>query len=160
MSKAAQLVEIAKQLATSRNGFVESLGPGMGNRRTNAFVSELREKALARFGLDHSEVRFCKDNSSRFDFYFRDEQTIVEIALGLPNPNTEFEKDLLKALVARDHDHPVARLVFVSRQGAIKKCEQPARAAMIAWALKHHQLTVEIVELGGRTRIRVRRSKA
>lgn len=156
MDKTEQLVSLAMELAATRNGFVDALGPGIGNRRTNDFVSELCDRAKRLFGADHSERQFCDDNSSRFDFYFRDEETVVEIALGLPNPNTEFEKDILKALVAREHNHPIRRLLFVSRQGAKKKCAQPARAAMIDWVMRYHQLKVDIIELEGTARVRRR----
>jgi hypothetical protein len=156
MDKTSQLVALALELAATRNGFVAALGPGVGNRRTIEFVNELRDRAIRAFGEDYAEHQFCDDNSSRFDFYFRDEQTVVEIALGLPNPNTEFEKDILKALVARGHNHPVRRLLFVSRRGAKKKCEQPARAAIIRWANEHHQLQIDVIELGGTARVRQR----
>ena len=44
-----------------------------------------------------SERRLCGDTSFAADFFFQDDATIVEIALGLINPASEFEKDILKA---------------------------------------------------------------
>ena len=79
--------------------------------------------------------------------------------LGLANPASEFEKDLLKALVARDFGFAVTRLFFISRAGAARKCAQPGRSALINWVKSKHQLRVEIHELGGEPRNRTRARK-
>lgn len=78
----------------------------------------------------------------------------VEVALGLPNPLSEFEKDVLKALIAQENGSEVQRLFFISRAGAQKKCSQPGRSAVINWALENHGLQSEVHDLGGEPRRR------
>jgi hypothetical protein len=156
MPKAEQLLEMAIEVATTFGHFQLAKGPGAGNSRTNLFVRALNDRAVAKFGQKHHERQLCEQTDLRADYYFEDEGTIVEIALGLPNPNTEFEKDILKALVARDRGLAVEHLIFISRAGAIAKCNQPGRPAMVEWARRVHDLKITILELGGLARKRLR----
>jgi hypothetical protein len=133
------------------------LGPGAGDRSTHRFMDRLRVGALEAFGEDLSERRICGDNAFAVDFYFAEEATIVEVALGLAYPNTEFEKDVLKALMAQEEGHVVNRLVFISRAGAEKKCSQPGRMAVRNWAKQRHDLDIEVYDLPGEPRQRTRK---
>lgn len=149
------LLAIAREVASANPEFQAALGPGAGNLATNAFLHELRRRARIEFaGSDFCEQKICGDNSLAVDFYFPEEATIVEVALGLPNPASEFEKDVLKAIMAKERGHDVKRLFFISRPGAIGKCSQPGRVAMRAWAAESHQLQIEIHELSGEPRRR------
>lgn len=123
-------------------------------------MGQLRERAKEAFGKDYSEQRLCGDTSFAADFYFPEEETIVEVALGLPNPGSEFEKDILKALMAQESGYSVSRLFFISRPGAAKKCSQPGRTAVKEWARSKHHLMIEVHELDGEPRRRHRRSRS
>lgn len=79
-------------------------------------------------------------------------KTIVEVALGLPNPSAEFEKDILKAIMAQESGFNVRRLFFISRPGGVKKCSQPGRTKVKEWAHAKHGLTIEVHELEGEPR--------
>jgi hypothetical protein len=158
-TKAARLLRLARDLAASIPDFQNIKGAGEGDHATLRFMRDLRKHAVVEFGQDHSERAIAGANASKVDFYFENEATVVEVALGLPNPNTEFEKDILKALMAQDAGHKVERLFFISRAGAAKKCAQPARAGFIKWAATKHGLKIEVHELGGEPRKYVRARK-
>jgi hypothetical protein len=117
----------------------------------------VRESALRVFGFDYSEKKVCGQNSLAVDFYFHEEEIIVEVALGLPNPASEFEKDVLKAIMALETGQKVRSLVLISRPGGVKKCAQSGRRAVIAWAKANHGLIVEVHDLHGEPRKRKRR---
>ena len=155
----AKLVELAQTLAAENPEFQAVLGPGVGDKATGEFMRKLRELASAYFGNDYSEKKICGANSFAVDFYFPEEKTIVEVALGLTNPATEFEKDVLKAIMAQETGQQVTTLVFISRPGAAKKCSQPGRSAVKAWAIAKHGLAIEVHDLHGEPRMRKRRSK-
>jgi hypothetical protein len=155
-----QLLELARSIAAATPDFQAVRGPGDGDLATHAFMRELRERAAAAFGLDCAEQKICGSTSFAADFYFPEVATVVEVALGLPNPGSEFEKDILKAIMAQDHGYAVRRLVFISRAGAAKKCAQPGRAAFIVWARAKHGLDIEVHELGGEPRKRTRRKRS
>ena len=155
-----ELLQFARQIAASTADFQAVLGPGAGDKATHAFMAQLRERAKAAFGVDCAEQKICGETAFTSDFYFRDEATIVEVALGLPNPATEFEKDILKAIIAQEYGYPVQRLLFISRAGAAKKCAQPGRTAFAQWAKSRHNLGIEVHELGGEPRKRRRASRS
>src|SRR5690242_20460073 len=105
-----RLLDLARRLVSSTPDFQVVRGPGAGDHATRLFMRKLQEAARARFGEDLCERQICGDNEFAVDFYFREEATIVEVALGLPNPTCEFEKDILKAIMAQDLGHEVRRL--------------------------------------------------
>jgi hypothetical protein len=161
--KVAFVFAAARKHAAGDPQFHAVLGPGRGDNRTMGFMANVQLEVLyaLRGTADQPTVeqKICGENSLAVDFYFPDEATIVEIALGLPNPGSEFEKDILKALMAKECGHEVRRLVFISRPGAAKICRQPGRAAMIRWAREKHGLHVEVLELDGEPRVRKRASR-
>jgi hypothetical protein len=156
---AARLLVLTRRLAAADEKFHSALGPGPGDLRTHRFMRELREAAAQEFGADFAEQRICGATSLAVDYYFPAEETVVEIALGLPNPGSEFEKDVLKAIMAQEQGNRVRRRVFISRPGGAKKCSQPGRSAVIRWALAKHHLVVEVLELEGKPRARKRRRR-
>lgn len=158
--RSMRLLALAREIASASPNFQAVLGPGDGDRATHTFMGRLRERAVSAFGEDYSERKVCGDTSLAVDFYFPDEGTIVEVALGLPNPASEFEKDILKAIMAQESGYDVRRLFFISRPGAVKKCSQPGRSAVKEWASAKHQLLIVVHELEGEPRRRRRRSRS
>jgi len=150
------LLSLAREIASRNPEFQVVLGPGAGNHATNQFVAELQRQVRELFNDDFCEKKLCGETALAVDFYFPEEATVVEVAFGLPNPGTEFEKDVLKALMAQDLGHTVRRLVFISRPGAVKKCSQPGRSAVIRWAREKHGLMIKVEELAGEPRRRHR----
>lgn len=155
-----KLFELAKRVANSNPEFQFVKGPGAGNRATNGFLREIRKLALDEFGEDFSEQRICGQTSQAVDFYFPAEGTIVEVALGLPNPASEFEKDILKAIMAKENGCRIRQLVFISRPGSAQMCQQPGRVGFISWARARHGISIKIYELDGEPRRRVRKADA
>jgi hypothetical protein len=158
--KATQLLSLAREIASANPYFHAVRGPGPGDIETRNFMQKLQARAIELFGNDYSEKRICGANSFAVDFYFPDDGTIVEVALGIPNPASEFEKDILKAIMAQDCGHEVHRLYFISRPGAVRKCSQPGRSAVKRWAHEKHSLSVEVHELHGDARARRRKARA
>lgn len=147
MKKFERLYEIAKDQSEKTYGFLDIKGPGIGNHATNQFITALRGQAIDEFGVDYSERNICGPNSLAVDFYFPDEGVIVEVALGLKNPNTEYEKDILKAIMAKDLGNKLEKLVFFTKPGGAKKCNQPGRVAVKQWLLSAHQIELEVLDL-------------
>ena len=147
MSKQEKLYELAQNLASQTYGFLDKKGPGIGNHATNQYVNQLITLAKEEFGEDFSEQKLCGENSLAVDYYFPDEETIVEVALGLKKPNSEFEKDILKALIAKEKGYKVKRLVFIAKPGGVKKCNQPGRSTVREFLLTKHDIEVVVWDL-------------
>ena len=147
MNRVERLYEIAKEISRNTVGFFDIKGPGAGNHSTNEFISELDKRAMDEFGEDFSEKNICGNNSLAVDFYFPEEATVVEVALGLGNPNTEYEKDILKALMARERGNKVEQLIFISKPGGVKKCNQPGRSAVKEWLKDKNGIRIMVMDL-------------
>ncbi|GAJ06875.1 unnamed protein product [marine sediment metagenome] len=147
MFQSEKLIYIAQEIADERPEFFERKGAGKGDRDTDSFMKELRERARQAFGSDFAEKQICGDTKLTVDFFFPEEAAIVEVALSLRNPNSEFEKDILKALMAKRAGKNVKTLVFLSKPGAVKQHNQPGSLAIISWANKEYGLSIFVREL-------------
>ena len=147
MAKVESLLVLANRTARDIPRFFEISGPGTGDRLTNRYMRFLREIATAEFGCDYAQQRICGDNQLAPDFYFPDEGTIVEVALSLRNPNSEFERDLLKAILARAAGHNVTDLVFISRPNKVQRHQKASSQAFIDWFFKTNAIAVSIHDL-------------
>ena len=110
-------------------------------------MKELRARVKAALGDKLAEQHICGENNLAVDFYVCDEATIIEVALSLRNSNSEFERDIFKALIARDKGHPVKRLVFISKPGAKKRHCSPSSEAIVEWVKRHCGIEIEMYEL-------------
>lgn len=143
MAKSEQLIALAQQIADETPDFFETKGPGRGDRAANSFMARLRQRAAKAFGEDLSEQKIVAENTSlAVDFFFPNEETIVEVALGLRNPLSEFERDILKAILAKEQHRNVRRLIFLSKPGAVKRRTQPSSQAIVSWAKRNHKIEV------------------
>ena len=147
MSVTEQILSLAQQLANVRPTFFVRKGPGAGDDDTLAYMRELRAAAETATGKDYAERRICGDNNLAVDYYIDQEQTVIEIALSLRNPNCEFERDILKVLMAQEAGFPVKRLIFLTKPGGDKRFRQPSSQAMVAWAARKHGLEISVHEL-------------
>ncbi len=146
MSKVEKLARLAQAVADETPGFFEVGGAGSGNLKTNEFMRNLRLRVEDKLGPGYDERRICGSGKLAVDFHIPEESTIIEVALSLRNPNTEFERDILKALMAKGKGVPVENLLFLSKLGAADRHEQASSRAMIDWVLGHG-IHVEIRDL-------------
>ena len=147
MSNADRLVAVAEQLANEILGFFEVAGPGKGDTRTQAFMKELDVRAEKELGQNFAEREICAQTGLRPDFYFPEEGSIVEVALSLRNPNSEFERDLLKAIIAKEAGNRVQRLLLLCKPGGEARHRQPSSVAFIDWLLRVYRIEVVIRDL-------------
>jgi hypothetical protein len=137
MNHADQLRSIAQSLVDEWPNFFAIQGAGAGDRATNVFMRELRRRAATAFGRDFAEQRISGSNKLAVDFYFPDDATIVEVAMSLRNPSSEFERDILKAIMAQESGSAVTRLLFLAKPGAVVRCAQPGVRAFADWRSAH-----------------------
>lgn len=142
MSVTDQIIALAQQLADLRPTFFHKKGPGAGDHDTKNYMRELRASVKTATGTDYAEKQICGNNSLAVDYYIEKEQTVIEVALGLGNPNCEFERDILKVLMAQEAGVPVGRLILLAKPGGVRRARQPSSQAMIAWAARNHNLEI------------------
>lgn len=142
-----KLITLAQKITDDSPGFFNIKGPGKGDVATHTFMKELQYQAKKLFGEDFSEKVICGDNKFAVDFFFPKEATIVEIALTLRNSNSEFHKDILKAILSQKADNTIKKLIFVSKPGANKRHEEPASQSIISLVEQEFGITIIIREL-------------
>lgn len=147
MTKTQQIISMANEIAGTTPDFHKIKGPGTGDKANHVFMATLQSRARDTFGKDYAEKQISGDIKSAVDFYIPEEKTIIEIALTLRVPLSEFQKDIFKALLARDNGVEVEHLVFVAKPGARKRHQEPASQAIIHWLKKHYSINVTIEEL-------------
>ena len=145
--KAERLYFLANDLANRTLRFFETKREGEGDRATNQFMANLQELAAGEFQHDYCEARVLKSTDLRFDFYFPEESTVVEIALSLRNPNSEYERDIFKCLLALEEGLSIKRLLFVSKPGASKRQNSPGQLAISDFVRRKFGLEVEVREI-------------
>jgi len=142
MSVTEQILAIAQQLADLRPTFFAKKGPGAGDDDTYAYMREMRAAVEKATGKDYAEKRICGDSALCVDYFIEQEETVIEIALSLRNPNCEFERDILKVLMAQEAGVRVRRIIFLAKPGGEKRVRQPSSQAMIAWAARNPGLEI------------------
>jgi O6-methylguanine-DNA--protein-cysteine methyltransferase len=147
MNKADQLFALAQALADEHPFFFEIKGPSIGDHNTADFMKNLRARAAQAFETDFAEKKICGANNLCVDYYFKAEETVVEVALGLRNPTSEFERDILKAIMAKEYGNSVSHLFFISKPGAKKRLGQPGSRAIVDWARRVHGIDIKVCEL-------------
>jgi hypothetical protein len=110
-------------------------------------MGELRDRAKSTFGRDYGEGKLCGDNKLAVDFYFPEEETVVEIAGMLSGSNSEYEKDIFKCLLAQERGAAIHKLVFVAKPGATKVQNQPGRTAIARFVFNRFDLQITVEEL-------------
>jgi hypothetical protein len=146
--KVARLALAAQGIADETIGFFEIKGPGVGDHASLRFMAALRHVARELFGdACKAEHRVCKGVNFAVDFYFPEETVVVEIALGLDKPISEYERDIFKCLLAQHHGCPVKKLLFITKPGALKKNSAPGPLAIQAFVKDKFELEVEILGL-------------
>ena len=73
--------------------------------------------------------------------------TIIEVELSLYNVHTNLERDVFKALLAKDAGHNVSTLLLVGKEPARERHSQPASRALMDFVKRHHDLNVIIEDI-------------
>ena len=147
ITKAERLLLIAQAIADETPKFFVAIGEGAGNLCSNAFMGKLQERAKSTFGRNYSEAKLCGDNKLAVDFYFPEEETVVEVAGMLSAPNSEYEKDIFKCLLAQEKGAAIRKLVFLAKPGAAKVQNQPGRLAIAQFVLIRFNIQIIVEEL-------------
>ncbi len=134
MDTAQELFDLAQAVANETPGFFDIQGPGPGDRLVNHYIMQLNERVGEALAHVTAQAAVCGECGLTVDFYSPNDGLIVEVALGLKYPNSEFEKDILKAILAREYDKRIVTLMLIGRPGGEKACAAPGRHSMIAWA--------------------------
>jgi hypothetical protein len=138
----------AQRIAEQTPDFFKTKGPGLGDHASLAFMAALRKISEEIFGAKClCEHRVCTGAAFAVDFYFPDEATVVEVALSLDKPISEYERDILKCLLAKDRGCAVRKLLFITKPGGHRKNNAPGPQAIARFVREKFGLEIEILEM-------------
>jgi hypothetical protein len=72
---------------------------------------------------------------------------VIEIALSLHNPASEYEKDIFKCLLAKEDGMVVNSLLFITKPRALMRHDAAGSKRIRELVLKHFGVWVDILEL-------------
>lgn len=72
---------------------------------------------------------------------------MVEVAGMLSAPNSEYEKDIFKCLLAQEKGATIHKLVFLAKPGAARVHNQPGRSAIARFVLSRFDIQIIVEEL-------------
>ncbi len=146
-----RLVQQARRLAAGMPNFAADKGPGKnaGNGFTRGFQLQLQGWVKAKFP-HQIEIERQAIGGARyaFDYYIAREQAVVEVALSIHKSNTEFEKDVLKCLLAKQNGLKIRRLVFVGKPGAKRRLSEGGPLAIASYAKNAAGIIIQVEEIG------------
>jgi hypothetical protein len=95
-----------------------------------------------------------KANRQSVDFWIEDEQTILEVEYSLWSSDPLLEREVFKALLAKDAGKDVRHLILIGDPGSVRRWQTPTPQSVIDWVRRVHQIRVLIWELAekGKTR--------
>jgi hypothetical protein len=147
MTKTQIIHNLAQQVADELPDMFRKKGPGEGNLFTNQYMSRLNAAVAATVGKSYVEQKICDPTDQCVDFYVPEESTIIEVELSLYNVHTNLDRDIFKALLAKDAGHRVATLLLIGKEPAKERHTQPASRALIDFVKRHHDLNVVIEDI-------------
>jgi len=123
------VVQMARTLVADWPRFSPMLPPEVARHGIRAFKTELRSRAFAHFCVDYAEKPICGGNLT-LDYLIGN--AAVEIAMDLREENSEFERDILRVLIAESELNTISHLLFLAKPGhAPGATRQPAKLLQI-----------------------------
>jgi len=146
MIKAERIFQLAQEGADAYRMF-KARRAGGGTPYVNEVVNHLKYLVGQEFGTGVINQFLSKENRQSVDFWLEDEHTIVEIEFNIFSSPPVLEKEVFKALLAKDAGKDVRHLVLIGDPGSALLSQAPAPMSIINWVERRHQIGVQIWEL-------------
>jgi hypothetical protein len=146
MSKAERICQLAQEVVASYN-MLNARRAGAGDPFTREVIDHLKFRAVEEFGAGIVNQFLSKANRQLVDFWIEDEQTIVEVEYSMWSLDPLLEKEVFKALLAKDAGKDVRHLILIGDPGSVRRWQKPTPQSVIDWVQRHHHIRVQIREL-------------
>lgn len=150
MPIADDILALAQRLAHGTPAFQDRLGPGneRGNGATNRYLAALNAAVKERWPTQCRLQEPVADGVGySFDYFVPQEKTAIEIALSLRNIVTEYEKDVFKAILAKERGKELSKLILIGKSGSVPRQNQPGPVAIREWVRTKCGVEVEVKEI-------------
>ncbi len=146
MTKAERIFKLAQEGADAYRMF-KARRAGAGTPYVNEVINHLKFLVAQEFGTGAVNQFLSKENRQSVDFWLEDEQTIMEIEFNIFSSPPVLEKEVFKALLAKDAGKDVRHLILIGDPGSVLLSQAPTPVSIINWVERRHQIRVQIWEL-------------
>jgi hypothetical protein len=120
---------------------------GAGDSYTREVIDHLKCMVLEEFGPGVANQFLSKANRQAVDFWLEDEQTILEVEYSLWSSEPLLEREVFKALLAKEAGKDVRQLILIGDPGSARRWQMPTPRSVMEWVERRHGLRVQIWEL-------------
>jgi hypothetical protein len=146
MSKAERVCQLAQEGADAYRMF-KARRAGAGTSYVNEVINHLKFLVAQELGTGAVNQFLSKEARQSVDFWLEDEQTIIEMEFDILSSPPVLEKEVFKALLAKDGGNDVRHLILIGDPGSALLAQAPTPASIINWVERRHQIRVQIWEL-------------
>ena len=146
MSKAERIFQLAQDGADAYHMF-KARRTGAGTPYVNEVINHLKFLVVQEFGTGTVNQFLSKENRQSVDFWLEDEQTVIEMEFNILSSPPVLEKEVFKALLAKDAGNDVRHLILIGDPGSGLLAQAPTPMSVIKWVEQRHQIRVQIWEL-------------
>ena len=120
---------------------------GAGSNYVNEVINHLKYLVAQEFGDGVVNQFLSKENRQTVDFWLADEQAIMAMEFNAFSLAPALEKEVFKALLAKDAENDVRHLILIGDPGSVLLSQTPTQASIINWVERCNQIRVQIWEL-------------
>ncbi len=146
MSKAERILQLAQEGADAYHMF-KLRRAGAGTPFVNEVINHLKSLVAQELGTEAVNQFLSKESGQSVDFWLEDEQTIMEMEFNIFSSPPVLEKEVFKALLAKDAGKDVRHLILIGDPGSLLLSQAPTPTSIIDWVERHHQIRVQMWEL-------------
>jgi|PlaIllAssembly_1097288.scaffolds.fasta_scaffold203528_1 hypothetical protein len=146
VKKAQRIFQLAQEGADAYRMF-KLRRAGAGTVFVNEVVNHLKFLVAQELGADSVNQFLSVASRQAVDFWLEDEQTIIEMEFNILSSPPVLEKQVFKALLAKDAGKDVRQLILIGDPGSALLSRAPTPASIAEWLERRHQIRVQLWEL-------------
>ena len=146
MTKAERIFRLAQEGADAYRMYALRRA-GAATPFVNEVINHLKFLAAREFGAEIVNQSLNQASLQIVDFWLKDEHTIMEMEFNILSTPPVLEKEVFKALLAKDAGKDVRQLILIGDPGSVELLQAPTAAAIMNWVERHHQIRVQVWEL-------------
>jgi hypothetical protein len=146
MKKTERILHLAQENANSYRIFALRRS-GAATPFVNEVINHLKLVVAQELGAGVVNQILHQASHQTVDFWLEDEFTILEMEFNILSSPPVLEKEIFKALLAKDAGKDVRHLILIGDPGSVMISQTPTAVAMRDWVERRHQIRAQIWEL-------------
>lgn len=146
MKKAERIFQLAQEGADSYRIFALRRS-GAAMPFVHEVINHLKFIVTQEMGAGVVNQFLSQASHQSVDFWLADEFAIIEMEFNILSSPPVLEKEIFKALLAKDAGRDVRHLILIGDPGSVLLSQAPAAVAIIDWVERRHQIRAQIWEL-------------